>query len=77
MEQMPIELEKDINEIKISLARVEEKLKIFDSHLTLFVEYEKRLRTLENFKSKSVGYAAALGGMGGFITALIIKLIRF
>lgn len=77
MEQMPIELEKDINEIKISLARVEEKLKIFDSHLTLFVEYEKRLRILENFKSKSVGYAAALGGMGGFITALIIKLIRF
>lgn len=75
MEHMSNELEKDINEIKISIARVEEKLKVFDSHLTLFIEYEKRLRVLENFKSKSAGYAAALGAMGGFITALIIKLI--
>lgn len=72
---MPSDLERDISEIKIAVARIEEKLKLFDNHITMFVEYEKRLRTLEEFRFKFLGYSAALGAIGGFITAVIIKLI--
>lgn len=68
-------LEKDINEIKISIARIEEKLKVFDSHILMFMDYERRIRELEDFKSRFLGYSAALGAMGGFITAVVIKLI--
>lgn len=72
---MPSDLEKDINEIKISVARIEEKLKIFDSHIVMFMDYERRLRQLEDFKSKFLGYSAALGAVGGFIAAIFIKII--
>lgn len=72
---MPSDLEKDINEIKISVARIEEKLKVFDNHVTMFLEYEKRLRELEDFKSKLLGYSAALGAIGGLLSTILIKLI--
>lgn len=72
---MPNDLERDINEIKISIARIEEKLKLLDSHVTIFNDYERRIRALENYKSKTTGYAAALGAIGGFIAALLIKLL--
>lgn len=73
---MQSDLEKDITEIKVSIARIEEQLKVFDRHITMFVVFEERLRVLENFKSRLLGYSAALGAVGGFITALIIKLIQ-
>lgn len=72
---MPTELERDITEIKVTVARVEEKLRQFDNHLLMFKDYEARLRNLENFKAKAVGYAGAFGAIGGIITALIIKLM--
>lgn len=72
---MPSDLEKDINEIKISVARIEEKLKIFDNHVTMFIEFERRVRELEDFRSKLLGYSAALGAIGGLLSTVLIKLI--
>lgn len=72
---MSTELEKDITEIKVSVARVEEKLKKFDAQFTMYMEHENRIRTLENFKSQARGYAAAIGAVAGIITAVIIKLL--
>lgn len=72
---MPGELERDINEIKVSMARIEQKLANYEQHFTLLTDYEKRLRELEDFKSRAIGYATALGAVSGLITSLIIKLI--
>ncbi len=72
---MSSELEKDINEIKVSMARIEQKLANYEQHFTLLTDYEKRLRELEEFKSRAIGYATALGAISGLITSLIIKLI--
>lgn len=71
---MSTDLEKDITAIKVSVARVEEKLKQFDNHLTIFVRYEERLRSLEDFKAKANGYAAALGAIAGLIVVILTKL---
>lgn len=72
---MPSDLEKDITEIKVSVARIEEKLKVFDGHIMMFVDYEKRLRELENFKARLLGYSTALGAGAGFIAGILIKYI--
>ena len=67
---MPSELEKDINEIKISVARIEERLKVFDN-----ADHDKRIRTLEEYKAKLMGWCAAIGAVSGAIVAVIIKLL--
>lgn len=76
---MTSELEKDINEIKVSVARIEEKLKLIDTHVIIFNEHDKRIRALENYRSKSAGWVAAIGAVIGavssILTAIIIKLI--
>jgi hypothetical protein len=72
---MPSELERDINDIKISVARIEERLKIFESHVTTSQEHDKRLRVLEEYKAKLLGMCAGIGALAGTVAAIIIKLI--
>lgn len=72
---MSTELERDINEIKISVARIDERLKVFDNHVVVTMEHEKRLRILEEFKAKLYGWSAAIGAIAGTISAIFIKLL--
>lgn len=72
---MPSELERDINEIKISVARIEERLKIFDSHIMAAAEHEKRIRSLEEYKAKLIGLCAGIGAITGAVAAVIVKLL--
>lgn len=72
---MPSDLEKDINEIKISVARIEEKLKMIDTHVTIFNDHDRRLRALEDYKNKTYGYVAGIGAVVGAISSLITALI--
>ena len=72
---MSTELERDITEIKVAVARVEEKFKQLENYLVMFVKYEERLRELETWKSKTTGYAIALGSIAGGIVSFIFKLL--
>jgi len=74
---MTTELERDINEIKISVARIDERLKVFDNHVIVTMEHEKRLRVLEEYKAKLIGWSAAIGAVAGTVAALIVKFFKF
>lgn len=72
---MASELENDINAIKISVARIEERLKIFEAHVITSQEHDKRLRVLEEYKAKLMGMCAGIGALAGTVAAVIVKLI--
>ena len=67
---MPSDLEKDVTEIKITVARIEERLKVFDTN-----EHDKRIRSLEEYKAKLIGLCAGIGFVTGILSSLIIKLL--
>jgi hypothetical protein len=65
-----IDLEKELIEIKVAIARIEEKLDRQE-------DFELRIRELESYKNRLLGYAMALSAMIAigvqFITKLILK----
>ena len=72
---MPSDLERDINEIKISMARIEERLKVFDTHVLNAAKHEDRIRILEADNARLKGWCAAIGAFTGTVAAVIVKLI--
>lgn len=61
-----IDLEKELIEIKVAIARIEEKLDRQE-------DFESRIRELESYKNRLLGYAMALSAIIAIGIQIIIK----
>jgi len=72
-----IDLEKEIIEIKVTIARIEEKLDRTKEKLNRQEDFELRIRELESYKNKLLGYAMGVSAIIAicieFFTKVILK----
>lgn len=64
-----------IHGLEMGVARIETEMKGLNKTLALYSHLDTRVRELENFKNKAVGYAAAVGGITGLLVSLVTKLM--
>jgi hypothetical protein len=69
-----IDLEKEIIEIKVAVARIEEKLDRTKEKLSRQEDFELRIRDLESYKNRLLGYAMALSTVITIGVQFLIKI---
>ena len=68
-------LEEKIHSIELDIASMKGDIKVIANAIVLYGDLEKRVRALEDYKNRLIGWAAAIGAIAGTITAVIVKLL--
>lgn len=76
---MPLDLEKELYEIKVELGVMKEGIKSINDKLVVSNKYyediEYRVRELENFKWKLIGGTATISFVISLTVAVLIKIL--
>lgn len=64
-----------IHGLELGVSEIRTEMKGLNRTLQLYSHLDGRVRELENFKNKAVGYSAAVGGITALLVSLVAKLM--
>lgn len=70
------QLEERLRKVENEITKISGTVGSINDKLIMILNYEERIRSLENFRSKTLGYCAGLVGLGGVLLFLIDKFIK-
>lgn len=74
---MPQEqLEERLRKVENEITEIKGVANSINDKLNMVIQYEQRIRSLENFRSKTLGYSAGILGLGSLILFFLDKLLK-
>jgi hypothetical protein len=72
---MPIDLEKEIVEIKVKLGQISEQLKDINILGDVYDALEERVRKLEGWQNRAIGIGTAVAAIVSIVVSLVSKFL--